>query len=44
MNGSKENIDSEDISDGVPVVKKKQKKESVRDQVDNLKVQLLKIF
>ena len=44
MNNSKENIDSEDISDGISIMKKKQKKESVRDQVDKLKVQVLKTF
>ena len=44
MNVSKEDIDSEDMSDGIPIVKKKQKRESVRDQVDKLKVQVLKTF
>ena len=44
INGSKKNIDSEDMFDGIPIVKKKQKRESVRDQVDNLKVQVLKTF
>ena len=44
MNSSKENIDSEDLSDDIPIVKKTQKKESGRDQVDKLKVQVLKAF